>query len=88
MATRLGAGKYVFGENIPMGRYNLNVISGSGLLYIQTEEDGEWLEDFSISLGKGDTESYHGISLPKGKYFRVTGNVVFEISRATMINID
>lgn len=90
MATKLGAGKYIFGENIPMGSYNLSVVSGTGLLFIEKEENGEWSEDFAIYFGtaKEDAKTYNGLSLPKGKYFRVTGNVVFEISKAAMIHID
>lgn len=34
MGTVIGAGKYVFGENIPMGQYDLKVVSGKGMLEI------------------------------------------------------
>ena len=90
MATKLGAGKYTFGKNLPMGSYDLAVVSGSGMLYIEKEDDGVWSEDFGIYFGteEEDARSYNGLSLPKGKYFRVTGNVVFEISKATKIKID
>ena len=89
MATKLGAGKYVFGENIPEGKYNLKAISGEGLLLIQKFENGEWDEE-AIDFGteKYCAKTYHGLSLPKGWYFKVTDNVVFEITRATMIEIE
>lgn len=90
MATKLGIGKYTFGKNIPMGSYDLTAVSGSGTLYIEKEDDGEWSEDFPIYFGteKDDAKTYNGLSLPRGKYFRVTGNVVFEIVKSTMINIE
>ena len=89
MAAVLGAGKYVFGDNLPTGRFDLKVVSGNGELRIQTLMDGEWDETW-ICFGVEDTRAhtYHGLSLPKGKWFEVTGNVVFEISRSKMIELD
>ena len=40
MATIIGAGKYVFGENIPMGQYDLKAVSGKSTLKIQIGEIG------------------------------------------------
>ena len=38
MATKLGAGKYIFGENLPEGTYDLKAVAGEGLLLIQKSE--------------------------------------------------
>lgn len=89
MATTLGAGKYVFGEDIPEGKYNLKAISGSGLLKIQEIIEGQSTEDWmNFGVTKECAKTYHSLSLPKGQYFAVTGNVVFEITKATMIEIE
>lgn len=89
MATTLGAGKYVFGVDIPEGKYNLKAISGSGSLEIQKLIDGTWEEDYmSFGVEEHNVKTYHGLSLPKNRYFEVSGNVVFEITRATMIEIE
>ena len=65
-------------------------ITNTGNTFTRTYSDGVWSEDFGIYFGteEEDARSYNGLSLPKGKYFRVTGNVVFEISKATKIKID
>lgn len=82
-ATKLGAGKYVFGVNIPEGTYDLKAIFGSGVLTIASENE--------VKLNFGDelncAKTYHGLSLSKNQYFEVTGNVVFEITKTTMIEI-
>lgn len=89
MATILSAGKYVFGVDIPEGRYNLKAISGSGRLEIQKLIDGVWYDEWIyFGVEKNDAHTYHGLSLPKNKYFEITGNVVFEITKATMIEIE
>lgn len=90
MATTLSAGKYVFGVNIPEGTYNLKAISRSGELIIQNwiGEDVWCEERIDFGVDKRSSKTYHGISLPKGKHFRVTGNVVFEITKAEMIEIE
>lgn len=89
MATTLGAGKYIFGIDIPEGKYNLKAISGSGGLEIQKLIDGTWEEEYmSFGIEKHDAKTYHGLSLPKNRFFEVSGNVVFEITKATMIEIE
>lgn len=89
MAVKLGAGKYVFGENIPLGIYNLKVISGEGTLTMQKLKGTEWGEDwFDFGKDEGYIKSYHGLSLPEGKWFEVEGDVIFEISKAKMLEID
>ena len=77
MATTLGAGKYVMGENIPKGKYDLKAISGRGILQF-----GEEFMMFGVE--KDCAKTYHGVSAS----FEVTGSVVFEITKATMIEIE
>lgn len=92
MATVLGAGKYVFGEDIPMGKYNLKALSGEGYLIIQKsaeDSDGriqEQLENFG--MGKYCAKTYYGLSLPSGFYFQISGNIRFEITKAQKIEIE
>ena len=90
MATTIGAGKYIFGEDIPLGKYNLKALSGSGILKIQVLADGDWDDEEWTDFGVEEhcAKSYHGLTLPKGKYFEVTGNVTFEISKSSMLMID
>lgn len=89
MATTLSAGKYIFGVNIPEGIYDLKAISGSGKLKIQKHIGDSWDEEWiNFGLDRYSSKTYHGLSLPRDKYFEVTGNVVFEITKATMIEIE
>ena len=90
MATKLGAGKYVFGEDIPEGKYNLKAISGDGTLYIPRQLDDKTyhMQMIFFGMSKGSTKTYYGLSLPKGLYFEVTDNVVFEITKSTPIEIE
>ena len=86
MTTKIGAGKYVFGEDIPLGKYNLTVISGEGSLNIHHggKNSEEWLP---LGLADGFAKSYFGLSLPAGQYFVLSGDVVCEISKSRMIEI-
>ena len=91
MATVLGAGEYICGENIPSGRYNLIAKSGTGMLTIEKRsERGKRQEEVQMSFGvwKYDAKTYYGLVLTSGISFKVSGSVVFEISKAEMINID
>lgn len=89
MATTLGAGKYIFGVDIPEGKYNLKAISGYGVLTIQKLIDGNWEEEcMNFGVAEYNAKTYHGLSLPRNKYFEVSGSVIFEITKATMIEIE
>lgn len=92
MATIIGAGKYVFGEDIPMGKYNLKVIRGNGRLSIQAEAatDSDDIDEDFIYLGDDNNyaKSYTGLSLPEGWYFSLDGNVEVEISKSKMLEIE
>ena len=77
MATTLGAGKYIMGENIPEGKYDLKAISGGGTLQIGEE----WM---FFGVDKKYAKTYHGLSAS----FEVTGDVVFEIKKAMMIEVE
>ena len=75
--------------DIPEGRYNLKAVSGSGGLEIQKLNAGTWETEYmNFGVEKYCAKTYHGLSLPKNKYFEVTGNVIFEITKATMIVIE
>jgi hypothetical protein len=88
MATVLGAGKYVFGVNIPMGMYNLKAISGEGTLNIHNKDKDDDYEWFDFGNAKDCAKEYNGLSLKEGQYFTVDGNVRFEISKAGLIEIE
>lgn len=93
MATVIGSGKYIFGEDIPMGKYDLKAISGSGKLMIQTSE-AKRVEDIEerwqyMSPDKESyAEAYHGLSLPYGWYFILDGDLKVEITRTKMLEIE
>ena len=89
MATTLGAGKYIFGVDIPEGKYNLKAISGDGVLKFEKFECDFWTVNWMcFGVEKESAKSYYGLSLPKDRYFEVSGSVVFEITRSTMIEIE
>ena len=86
--TKIGPGKYYFGEDIPLGRYNLKGVSGYGTLEFQVDETGktDWV-DFDPEGGYG-SNTYNGLSLPQGWFFKITDDLVVEIKRAQMLEID
>lgn len=86
MATTIGAGKYVFGEDLPLGKYDLKVISGKGMLKIQIEDDDESWMNFGRDTGFAN--DYHGLSLPQGWYFSLDGNLQVEITKSKMLEIE
>lgn len=89
MATIIGAGKYVFGENIPMGQYDLKAVSGKGTLKIQIG-DGDDFDDKWQNMGynvKGFAETYSGLTLPKGWFFAIDGDLKCEITKSKMLEI-
>ena len=88
MATIIGAGKYVFGEDLPLGKYDLKVVSGNGTLIIrygETEDDETW-----INMGKDNdyAQEYRNLSLERGYYFSLDDNLRVTISRSKMLEID
>ena len=90
MATIIGAGKYVFGENIPMGQYGLKAVSGKGMLKIQIGE-GDDFDDKWQNMGynvKGFAETYSGLTLPKGWFFAIDGDLKCEITKSKMLEIE
>ena len=84
MATKLAAGRYVFGEDIPEGKYNLKAISGDGTLRIpkRVDENTFHMEMMFFGVARGSAKTYYGLSLPKGMYFEVTDTVVCEITKS------
>lgn len=90
MATIIGAGKYVFDENIPMGQYDLKAVSGKGTLKIQIGE-GDDFDDKWQNMGynvKGFAETYSGLTLPKGWFFAIDGDLKCEITKSKMLEIE
>jgi len=90
MATIIGAGKYVFGENIPIGQYDLKAVSGKGTLKIQIGE-GDDFDDKWQNMGynvKGFAETYSGLTLPKGWFFAIDGDLKCEITKSKMLEIE
>ena len=88
MATIIGAGKYVFGEDIPLGKYNLKVISGEGMLTIRdgkTEDDETWI---NMGTSRDYAHEYRNLSLKGGYFFSLDGNLQVEISKSKMLEID
>ena len=88
MATILGAGKYVFGVDIPEGKYTIKATSGRGMLKIQISNKPNLEEWMLFGVFKDCTKTYYGLSLPRGWYFEVTDNVVFEITKSIAIKVD
>ena len=93
MATVIGAGKYIFSEDIPMGKYNLTAVSGSGWLNIQTAadpdpNDGDHWTQIMMGAGEYDAPEYYNLSLPKGWLFELTGGVRVEITKAKILKIE
>ena len=84
--TIIGAGRYVFGKNVPEGMFDLNWIEGRGYLhiyYIAKNKSHEFLY-----IGEKDAKGYMGLDSEEVKYFVLEGNLKVEISKAKMIEIE
>lgn len=88
MATVIGAGKYIFGEDVPLGKYNLKVISGNGIFQIQVNNNPNNDEWFYMGTKEDRAHEYHGLSLPEGKYFTINGDLRLEIRKTKMLEIE
>lgn len=84
MATILKAGKYIFGTDIPIGRYSLRAVKGSGRLEYMSGESGMW---FGID-NDYDAKEYRNLEGKEGQWFELTGNLEVEITRSKMIVIE
>lgn len=84
--TVLGAGVYVFGENIPHGAYDLRAISGSGWLS-SFDHEGHYVANLSFGTKRGDAKTYRGIDSSVIAKFQVQDDVEFEIRKSQMIEI-
>lgn len=87
MATVIGAGKYIFGEDIPMGKYDFEADSGNGMFEFQTDPEGDtqWI---SMGKEKGYAQTYNNLSLPKGWWFSVSGSLKLKVTRSQMLKIE
>ena len=88
LATVIGAGRYVFGEDIPMGKYDLRALSGNGMLAIQigSEEDEEKWINFGIR--DSFAKEYKNLVLRNGWYFSLDGDLQVEITKSKMLEIE
>lgn len=86
--TVIGGGRYIFGVDIPLGKYDLIALSGSGILTIQTGEDfnTDWKE-MCFGIGQSDAKSYRNLSLPHGWCFEIQDDVEAQITKSKMLEI-
>ena len=84
MATVLGPGRYVFGEDIPLGKYTIEAVSGSGFVQA-TLPDGVRL---SSKFDAVESSSYYGLSLAEGAALYIYDNLHVKISKAEKIVIE
>lgn len=88
MATIINPGRYVFGKNIPVGMYDLTVVSGGGWLTIYDKNDDEhliWLGEKSDGTG---AKKYSGITSDIVRQFTLEGNVEVKITKTEMLVIE
>lgn len=84
MATILRAGKYIFGVDLPVGKYNLKAIKGSGQFKYKRGRDWMW---FGVD-NDYDAREYRNLDGTDGYWFELTGSVEVEITRSKMIDIE
>lgn len=80
----IGAGYYEFGVNFPVGVFNLEYVSGEGMLLLKGTDD--WLTDISFGEPGGAT-SYYGLNSSEFKSFKLDGSVQLKATRAGMIQL-
>lgn len=81
----IGAGKYVFGEDIPLGKYCIKAVSGEGKV-ISVNKTGEESEAFF----KADDDlqsAFYGYSPSEGSVLVVGRGLMIEITPAKPIEI-
>nr|DAJ77564.1 MAG TPA: Restriction endonuclease [Caudoviricetes sp.] len=92
MATIIGAGKYTFGLNIPMGCYDLKVISGEGQFKFQTSEKDEYgqcnIDWMDMGKSRNAADAYKGLTLPEGWFFSLEDSLKCEITKSKMLEIE
>ena len=90
MATRIGAGKYEFGKNIPVGGYDLKLIQGCGLLEITNRHNKNRHDDEvnSLYMNMDQAMEYKNVSGIEGDYFTLSGTMIVEIKKAAMLSIE
>lgn len=92
MATIIGAGKYTFGLNIPMGCYDLKVISGEGQFKFQTSEKDEYgrcnIDWMDMGKSRDAADGYKGLTLPEGWFFSLEDSLKCEITKSKMLEIE
>lgn len=79
--TELSTGTYLIGEDFPAGKYDVNVISGSGNFFV----DGNDTSINEIFAEEGhevfDTHSYKNMRLLYGDTMKITSGVVLEFTK-------
>lgn len=88
--NQICAGRYVFGKDIPCGKYNLIVVSGIGTIHFQKNNRDDWQQDIFENLGASaanHAKSYKNLSAEDGDELYVRGSIIIQISNATPIKI-
>lgn len=81
--SQIGAGKYVFGKNIPLGDYNLKVICGNGFLTLGNENENY----VYLGIEDGSAKTYNNLSNESMDWFSLDGNLICEITKSTILNV-
>lgn len=81
----LSAGKYKGGINIPLGIYNLEIISGTGIVEVNKPEDLYFRMDISPKQREqyGWVESYHNLEITEKTILKISESAKIKFSIAT-----
>ena len=78
MATVLGPGRYVFGEDIPLGKYTIKAVAGTGAVTAKLPDGEELFKSFYAEEGS----SYYGLTLLEGEALHINGSLQVEIEKS------
>lgn len=87
--AQIPAGDYIFGEDIPAGKYNLKAIRGTGNLWFF--KNGNKQPDVSFMFGTNDdggtfyNEEYWNLRAEDGDRLKIEGSTITEITEAGKI---
>lgn len=87
--AQIPAGDYIFGEDIPTGKYDLKAVSGDATLEFFRKGKKQPELSFLIGTGEDDNSLYTGeyknLRTSNGDRLKLEGSVIVEIAEAGKI---
>ncbi len=87
--TRLSAGKYIVGEDIPSGKFDFVLISGEGRFKYRDKVSESYVADIEFGFASiKQSTRYRNLVCEVGGEILIDGSLILEVRHATKTHVD